>query len=252
MNGYGSLFKTDIDAKVRVDLLNFFVITFQPVGGFMTVKRILTRIIAPLSLFVLAACQTTPTTQTDAATPDAAAAPQTAQESVQETSPSQQEQARADGAPVAVFVASSDPRDGWQQVQLDVGSIYLNPQPVIVRDHLTGVQAGASEEGDGLLALELGPEGQSRLVQATTDHPNMRLAFIVGRTLLAAPSYDAPVTTPHLIFVVGTEQNALSAARAIAGVPDDGSGDDQGSAGNLFDGSGGGATGASGTQSSPQ
>lgn len=218
----------------------------------MTIKRILTRIIAPLSLFVLAACQTTPSTQTDTATPDAAATPQTAQESRQETSPSQQEQAQADGAPVAVFLASSDPRDGWQPVELDVGSLYLNPEPVIVREHLTGVQAGASEEGDGLLALEFGPEGQSRLVQATTDHPNMRLALIVGSTLLAAPGFDTPVTTPHLIFVVGTEQNALSAARAIAGVPDDGSGDDQGAAGSLFDGSGGGTTGGSGSPSSPQ
>lgn len=216
----------------------------------MIIQRILTRIIAPLSLFVLAACQTTPT-QTDVATPDAAAAPQTAQESAQETTPPMQ-QAQADGAPVAVFLASSDAREGWQPIELDVGTLYLNPQPVILREDLTGVQAGASEEGDGLLALELGPNGQRSLVQATTDHPNMRLALIVGRTLLAAPGYNEPVTTPHLIFVVGTEQNALSAARAIAGVPADGSGDaQQGSAGNMFEGSGGGTTGGPGTSAAP-
>lgn len=213
----------------------------------MIIKRIITRIVAPFSLFVLAACQTTPTTQSDAATAETAA-PQTAQESVQETSPSQ-EQVQA-GAPVAVFLASSESRDGWQPVQLDVGALYLNPEPVLVREHLTGVQAGTSEEGDGLLALEFGSEGQSRLMQATTDYPNMRLALIVGRTLLAAPGFDVPVTTPHLIFVVGTEQNALSAARAIAGVPDDGSGDDQGSPGSLFDGTG--PAGGSRTPSSPQ
>ncbi len=206
----------------------------------MTIQRTLARIIAPLSLFVLAACQTTPPAQTDAAASDAAVAPQTAQESVQETSP--QQQARSQGAPVAVFLASTDAREGWQPVQLEVGALYLNPQPVLIRDDLTGVQAGTSEEGDGLLALELGPEAQSRLTQATTDNPNMRLALIVGQTMLAAPGSSVPVTTPHLIFVVGTEQNALAAARAIAGVPADGSGDEQESADNLFDNSGAPAT----------
>lgn len=219
----------------------------------MTIQRILVRLIAPLSLFVLAACQTAPTSPSDTATPDAAAVPQTTQESPTDAVPEapSQQQASSQGAPVAVFLASSDPREGWQPVQLDVGALYLNPQPVIIRDDLTGVQAGASEEGDGLLALELGPDGQNRLIQATTENPNMRLALIVGRTLLAAPGYNEPVTTPQLIFVVGTEQNALSAARAIAGVPADGSGDDQGAEGNMFE-DGAAPGGPSSTSSSQQ
>lgn len=199
----------------------------------MTIQRILARIIAPLSLFVLAACQTTPSAPTDTATPDTSTAPQTAQEAVQETPP--QQQASSQGAPVAVFLASSDAREGWQPVQLEVGALYLNPQPVLIRDDLTGVQAGASEQGDGLLALELSPQAQDRLTQATTDNPNLRLALIVGQTMLAAPGYNEPVTTPHLIFVVGTEQNALAAARAIAGVPADGSGDAQQTDDSMFD-----------------
>jgi hypothetical protein len=43
--------------------------------------------------------------------------------------------------------------------------------------------------------------------------------------MLAAPAYSTPVSSDHLIFAVGTEQNATAAARAIAGVPQDGSGD---------------------------
>lgn len=190
----------------------------------MTIQRILARILAPLSLFILAACQTTPSTQTDVAATDSATATQTAPEPVQELP---QQEARAEGAPVLIFLADTTARDGWQPVQLDEGTLYLNPQPVVIRDDLTGVQAGSSQEGDGLLALELSPEGQSRVNRATTENPNMRLALIVGQTMLAAPEYDAPVTTPHLIFMVGTEQNALAVARAIAGVPADGSGDAQ-------------------------
>lgn len=197
----------------------------------MTIQRTLARILASISLLVLAACQTTPPAQTDAPAPDQAAAP----ESVQSTTPeaATQQQAAAQGAPVAVFIASTETRDGWQPVQLDAGNLYLNPQPVVIRDDLTGVQAGTSQEGDGLLALELTSDAQSRVMQATTENPNMRLALIVGQTMLAAPGYTEPVTTPHLIFVVGTEQNAMAAARAIAGVPADGSADQQGAAGAV-------------------
>lgn len=197
----------------------------------MTIQRTLARILASISLLVLAACQTTPPAQTDAAVPDQAAAP----ESVPSTTPEAvtQQHAAAQGAPVAVFIASTETRDGWQPVQLDVGNLYLNPQPVVIRDDLTGVQAGASQEGDGLLALELTSDAQSRVRQATTENPNMRLALIVGQTMLAAPGYTEPVTTPHLIFVVGTEQNAMAAARAIAGVPADGSADQQDAAGAV-------------------
>lgn len=195
----------------------------------MTIQRTLVRIFASFSLLVLAACQTTPSGQTDAAVADQATTAETAQRADQDTAA--QQQASAQGAPVAVFLASTDARDGWQPVQLDVGNLYLNPQPVVIRDDLTGVQAGASEEGDGLLALELSPSAQSRVTQATTEHPNMRLALIIGQTMLAAPGYTDPVTTPHLIFVVGTEENAMAAARAIAGVPADGSADQQGAEG---------------------
>lgn len=201
----------------------------------MAIRRSLFRILAPLSLFVLAACQTTPDSQTDAAVSEPATAPQTAQQPA-EPMP---EQAQSVGAPVAVFLADMDPREGWQAVQLDVGAMYLNPQPVLIRDDFTGVQAGASQEGDGLLALELSPEAQQHITQVTTANPNLRLALIVGQTLLAAPGYSEPVTTPHLVFVVGTENNALAVARAIAGVPADGSGDHTGQPGAQPAGTGG-------------
>lgn len=207
----------------------------------MTIQRSLFRILAPISLFILAACQTTPPTSTDTAVTEPASAPTTAQEAVQ-PEPTY-EQAAAEGAPVAIFLADMDPREGWQAVELEVGALYLNPQPVIIRDDLTGVQAGASSEGDGLLALELTPEAQNFLTRVTTDNPNLRLALIVGQTLLAAPGYSQPVTTPHLVFVVGSEDDALSIARAIAGVPADGSADHQAQ---------GGATGPLGTSGAGQ
>lgn len=174
----------------------------------MNVTRLLGRILLPASLVFLAACQTTPGTQTTQAEPAAPA----------ETSV----QAAEQGAPVAVFLADTVSQSGWTPVQIQSGTLYVNPQPIITRDDLVGVQAGTNQEGTGLLALALNNVGQKKVTDITTQNPNKRLALVVGRTMLAAPSFTTPVTTDQLVFAVGTEQNATAAARAIAGVDEQG------------------------------
>src|SRR5690606_26395908 len=109
-------------------------------------------------------------------------------------------------------------------------TLYVNPQPIVTRADLAGIQAGANKDGDGLVALELNDEGKNKVAQATTQNPNKRLALVLGRTMLAAPGYSTPVTSGHLVFAVGTEANATAAARAIAGVPDNHNGTDGGTA----------------------
>src|SRR5690606_36271084 len=174
----------------------------------MNAVRTLGRILLPASFVWLAACQTVPGTQPTEAEPQAPA----------ETSV----QASSQGAPVAVFLADTVSQQGWTPVQIQSGTLYVNPQPVITRDDLVGVQAGTSQEGTGLLALALNNVGQKKVTDITTQNPNKRLALVVGRTMLAAPSFTTPVTTEQLVFAVGTEDNATAAARAIAGVDEDG------------------------------
>ncbi|MFW7342837.1 hypothetical protein V0R37_15010 [Pollutimonas sp. H1-120] len=178
----------------------------------MKATRMLGRALVPVSLLVLAACQTVPgkkaATAPDQTQSQAPAATQA------ETAPQAQEQ----GAPVAVYLADTTQQAGWTPVTIQSGTLYVNPAPVITRGDLTGVQAGASKQGEGLLALQLNEEGKRKVTDITTKNPNRRLALVVGRTMLAAPGYTAPVASEHLIFAVGTEENATAAARAIAGV----------------------------------
>lgn len=174
----------------------------------MNAVRTLGRILLPASFVLLAACQTVPGTKTTEPEPQAPA----------DTSV----QASSQGAPVAVFLADTVSQQGWTPVQIQSGTLYVNPQPVITRDDLVGVQAGRSQDGKGLLALGLNNVGQKKINDITTQNPNKRLALVVGRTMLAAPSFTTPVDTDQLVFAVGTEQNAAAAARAIAGVDEDG------------------------------
>ena len=188
-------------------------------GTSMKTFRTVGRILLPASLVMLAACQTTPRTSgTTSSSVPAAQAPATATPAP--TAPTQQDrqQASSQGAPVAVFLADTVAQAGWTPVTVPDGSLYINPEPVVTRADLTGIQAGSNNEGDGLLALELNEAGKQRVNDITGKNPNKRLALVVGRTMLAAPSYTTAVSSGQLVFVVGTEQNATAAARAIAGV----------------------------------
>ncbi len=174
------------------------------------------RALLPIAMAgLLAACQTVPPSSTapEGKTPDGTAPTAPAP---QEGAGVQQPEARQP-APVAVLLADTVEQDGWTPVPVQEGTLYVNPQPIITRDDLTGVQAGRGRSGEGLLALALSPDARARLQETTAEFPNKRLALVVGRTMLAAPSYTTPVDTDQLVFPVGSEQNAAAAARAIAG-----------------------------------
>jgi preprotein translocase subunit SecD len=178
------------------------------------------RLLLPVSLLALAACQTVPgNAPASGSTPSSS----TTAPATSEQAPKAAEQAPAErqGAPVAVFLADTQEQPGWRQVKIQAGTLFINPQPVLTREDLQDVQAGTSRQGEGLLALGLTELGKKKVADITAANPNKRLALVVGRTLLAAPGYTAQVTTDKLVFAVGTEANAAAAARAIAGVPSD-------------------------------
>ena len=180
-----------------------------------TVQK-LGRLVLPLSLLALAACQTMPgdTTSTESSTAPSTTAPQPGSTASQEQ---EALQAARQGAPVAVFLADTEEQAGWRGVQIQSGMLYINPQPVITREDLVDVRAGTSRQGDGLLALGLSELGRKKVGNITQANPNKRLALVVGSTMLAAPGYTTQVSTDQLVFGVGSEANATAAARAIAG-----------------------------------
>ena len=180
-----------------------------------TVQK-LGRLVLPLSLLALAACQTMPgdTTSTESSTAPSTTAPQPGSTASQEQ---EALQAARQGAPVAVFLADTEEQAGWRGVQIQSGMLYINPQPVITREDLVDVRAGTSRQGDGLLALGLSELGRKKVENIPQANPNKRLALVVGSTMLAAPGYTTQVSTDQLVFGVGSEANATAAARAIAG-----------------------------------
>lgn len=184
----------------------------------MKTVRTLGRLLLPASLVLLAACQSMPGQKSTADAPATTPSGKTAAVPPAGTP----QQAQRQGAPIAVFLADTAMQSGWTPVTIQSGTLYVNPQPVITRDDLSGIQAGSNKQGEGLLALQLNDSGKAKVADVTTKNPNKRLALVVGRTMMAAPGYTTPVTTGHLIFAVGTEQNATAAARAVAGVDDNG------------------------------
>lgn len=141
-----------------------------------------------------------------------------------------QAQTQAVGAPHAivenrqaldlrVFLADTRSRPDWTPVPLKPsGMLYVRPMAIIDRGDLIGIQAATDQKGDGVLVLILGDEGLRKLREATAANPGLRLALVVGHTMLAAPGYAAPITQQQLAFGVGSAHNAELAARSVAGV----------------------------------
>lgn len=121
-----------------------------------------------------------------------------------------------------IFLASESPRPGWVQVNLNPQqALYVMADPVITRSDLVGIRSAVdNQSGDGILEVALSDAGLVKIRSATASYPGLRLALVVNKTMLAAPGYAAPVTEKLLAFRVGSRENAVKAARGVAGVDD--------------------------------
>jgi len=189
----------------------------------MALIKLLGRSMAALAVLALVACQTpldSAQVETEAPATDAAVAPAPApQEPIAE--PHEAVEQAEDFSPLMVFLADFEPVSDWVEVGLDdETTLYLQPTPSFTRDDLMSVETYSSESGDGLLALILTDPAAQRLEALTSQNPGRRLALAVEGTLLAVPRYSEPLTNGQLVFMVGSVDNAQTAARMIAG--DDG------------------------------
>lgn len=178
--------------------------------------KTVSRLLAPFALLALAACQTTPQSGESAApsTPVAQAPQVQPTESVESTTQAPQSMA----APLLVFLADTKPHGDWAEVQIDsVNKLYMEPEAFLVREDLASVEAGTADTGEGLLALTLNESATARLANVTSAHAGKRLALVVDGTLLAIPGFSEPITEGRLIFMVGSKENAMTAAQIIAG-----------------------------------
>ncbi|GAA0227953.1 hypothetical protein GCM10009125_16200 [Castellaniella daejeonensis] len=176
------------------------------------------KLLAGAVLAVLAGCQAVPGPQgpaNKAAAPSAAATAAPAQTAGPRHAITENRQAMD----LRVFLADTRSRPDWTPVALKPsGVLYVRPTAIIGRDDLIGIQSATDQKGEGILVLILSDEGLRKMHEATAANPGLRLALVVGHTMLAAPGYAAPVSQQQLAFAVGSARNAELAARSVAGV----------------------------------
>ncbi|MFV0283965.1 MAG: hypothetical protein ACK5JE_09270 [Castellaniella sp.] len=178
--------------------------------------------LAGASLVILAGCQTMTASQGGSGGDGGIAPPTAASPNVSQAASAQSERPVTENQKAAnlrVFLADTQSRSGWTPVTLKPsGTLYVQPKPVISRSDLRGIQSATDQKGGGVLVLFLNDAGERKMREAMKANPGLRLALVVGHTMLAAPSYTTPITKPQLGFSVGSARNAELAARAVAGV----------------------------------
>ncbi len=118
---------------------------------------------------------------------------------------------------ISIFVADTNPHDDWIAVPVKDETLYIKSDPALRLTDLLGIQAGNNDKGEGLLAVDITDTAKAALASLTTTHENLRLALIVGQTLVAAPTYISPVDSSRLIFPIGKPQDAEKLVRLVAG-----------------------------------
>ncbi|WP_300646973.1 hypothetical protein [Paenalcaligenes sp.] len=177
--------------------------------------KTLSRLLVPVALMALAACQTPhqPGSSTASTAPATTQTDPAAGVDASVQAPEAQTM-----APLMIFLADTKPQADWAEIQLDESNtLYMEPDPFLTRNDLSSVEAGTAETGEGLLALTLNETATQRLTTITQQNPGKRLALVVDGTLLAIPGYSEPITEGRLIFMVGSKENAVTAAQIIAG-----------------------------------
>ncbi|CAM5209322.1 hypothetical protein CDEN61S_03866 [Castellaniella denitrificans] len=175
-----------------------------------------TVVLAGTLLAVLAGCQGLPGAQGGAG--KATTTPTASAEPAQAMGPQHAITENRQALDLRVFLADTRSRPDWTPVSLKPsGVLYVRPAAVIGRDDLIGIQSATDQKGEGILVLILGDEGLRKMREATAANPGLRLALVVGHTMLAAPGYAAPITQQRLAFDVGSARNAELAARSVAG-----------------------------------
>ena len=179
--------------------------------------KTLSRFLAPFALLALAACQTTQPTSSPAPAQTPAPTIPAEPASADSAQPAQSSEAEAI-EPLLVFLADTTSQRDWAEVQIDAtNTLYLQPDAFLTRSDLASVEAGTAETGEGLLALTLNPAAAQRLAKITKENIGKRLALVVDGTLLAVPGFSEPLSDGRLVFMVGSRENAITAAQIIAG-----------------------------------
>lgn len=91
-------------------------------------------------------------------------------------------------------IASTSPTAGWKPMTLAAGdsTFYVSDSSIISDADIAELTSSKTDNGL-LLAIQLTPEGASRLEQATSSHINDRLAVIVASRFVNAPVIASPV-----------------------------------------------------------
>ena len=181
--------------------------------NFMLSNRV-TLLLTALTTITLAGCQTTaPSVRPDPAAQTAASA------TTQAVTPSMRTTQAQNQVPSVLFrLAQTEQAQGLTEVKLSDGSLWVQPQPVLSRADLSGVEPLQTQQGQALVRFHFNQIGARKLAEISRRFPGKLLMLTINNQLVAAPRLSDPLIDGVMVIPVTNAQQALAIAQGIAGV----------------------------------
>lgn len=120
-------------------------------------------------------------------------------------------------APVSFFLAQPEKDQGLRELKLKDGSLWVLPQPVLVRNDLTRVTPLEAKDGKGVVRFDFNPAGAKKLADLSQRFQGKRLVLVVGHEIIAIPQIAGRMNDGTMFIVVPSAAQAQAITRAIAG-----------------------------------
>ena len=171
-----------------------------------------------LAAATLTGCKTTePALRPDPAPPTVAGS-QTAPATTHPVTPAMRPARAQTQVPSVLFrLAQTEPAQGLSEVKLSDGSLWIQPQAVLSRADLSGVEPLQTQQGQALVRFHFNPIGARKLAEISRRFEGKLLVLTINNQLAAAPRLGEPLTDGVMVIPVTSPQQAVAIAQTIAG-----------------------------------
>jgi len=111
-------------------------------------------------------------------------------------------------AQFTINAAADDSVPGWQKMDIEGRSVWVNPTPAITSADIQGAEPAADRKYGNFVRVIFTDAGAKKMLELTTAQMNKPIAIVLDRKLISAPKVRSVISNEGII--TGKAPNGLS------------------------------------------